>query len=109
MTEATKVEVTQADRDAAIAIRNAWDVNCHTAYEIAARHRVRALTQAGAPLTAAQKAGPVLMEALKQIQRETTAVTPDLENLQICIGTVNSHAAKVIAAIAQAQEPSNER
>jgi len=41
---------------------------------------------------------PVLLEALKQIQRETTAVTPDLENMEICIGTINSHVTKVLGA-----------
>jgi len=51
----TEVVVTQADIDAAIDIRNAWDTNCDTAYQIAARHRT---------LTPAQAAGPVLLEAV---------------------------------------------
>jgi hypothetical protein len=158
MTEATEVEVTQAERLSAYeAYTTCYETVPNDAWmqallngkhdsdpqvQLLARHRVRALTQAG-DLIAWRYVHPddgvvflqeklhrdgvlcsktgwtetplythtptererVLLEALKQIQRETTAVTPDLENLQICIGTVNSHTAKVLAAIAQAQEP----
>lgn len=34
-----KIEVTQADMECARDIRNAWDVSCDTAFEIAAKHR----------------------------------------------------------------------
>jgi hypothetical protein len=78
MTEATEVEVTQADREEAASYYYSAGGSPSIAAEIRdgkkdtwfrvqafARHRVRALTQAGASLTAAQKAGPVLLEALK--------------------------------------------
>lgn len=37
-----KIEVTQADMECARNIRNAWDVNCDIAFQIAAQHRILA-------------------------------------------------------------------
>jgi hypothetical protein len=75
MTEATEVEVTQAERLSAYeAYTTCYETVPNDAWmqallngkhdsdpqvQLLARHRVRALTQAGASLTAAQKAGPV--------------------------------------------------
>lgn len=41
-----KIEVTQADMECARNIRNAWDVNCDTASEIAAFHHLATRTDA---------------------------------------------------------------
>jgi len=45
-----KIEVTQADKDCARNIRNAWDVNCDTASEIAAQHRILATRTDATPV-----------------------------------------------------------
>ncbi len=44
-----------------------------------------------------------LVEALKVIQRETTAVTPDLENLELCVGTIHSYVTRILAPFTKGQ------
>jgi hypothetical protein len=66
----------------------------------------RALTQAGASLTAAQKAGPVMVEVdtealSKMIYRNFTEAFDDGKSIKECCRLL----AKSFAAIAQAQEP----
>lgn len=45
-----KIEVTQADKNCARNIRNAWDVSCDTAFEIAAQHRILATRTDATPV-----------------------------------------------------------
>lgn len=88
VTEATEVEVTQADRMLIEAIINDYHTTRLDSDYVShilskprtqaafARHRVRALPQAGASLTAAQKAGPVLLEALKDVEASRQSSVP---------------------------------
>lgn len=54
-----KIEVTQADKNCARNIRNAWDVSCDTAFEIAAQHRI---------LATRTDATPVAVEMVAELQ-----------------------------------------
>ena len=44
-----------------------------------------------------------LVEALQVIQRETTAVTPELENLELCVGTIHSYVTRILAPFTKGQ------
>ena len=74
-----------------------------------------AITQAGASLTAAQKAGPVLLEALKALHHAVCGETGFAAAVRADSGRAYPwHALDIAdeltrAAIAQAQGPSNER
>jgi hypothetical protein len=113
-TEATEVEVTQAERLSAYeAYTTCYETVPNDAWmqallngkhdsdpqvQLLARHRIRDLTQAGASLTAAQKAGPVLLEALIDARQQ-------LEDYELQRTGDRYNDPDINAAIAQAQEP----